>query len=103
MRGEQIEKPRLGADRVDAVDQEDGSPAAAAQHLEIEWPGPQPIYAAHQPNNWQAPLRPSGGRGRGPARSAGRVRWVSAGALESAPSPQPSPPVGERGYGFSLT
>src|SRR5258707_8996326 len=40
------------------------------------------------------PLRPSGGRGRGPARSAGRVRWVSADALESPTSPQPSPPPG---------
>src|SRR5712692_8221599 len=38
------------------------------------------------------PLRPSGGRGRGPSRSDGRVRWVSASALESPTSPQPSPP-----------
>src|SRR5438045_3972403 len=39
------------------------------------------------------PLRPSGRRGRGPARSAGRVRWaLSASALESPTSPQPSPP-----------
>src|SRR5205085_8010816 len=42
----------------------------------------------------QIPLRPSGRRGRGPSRSDGRVRWVSAGALESPTSPQPSPPLG---------
>jgi Fe-S oxidoreductase len=42
----------------------------------------------------QIPLRPSGGRGRGPSQSDGRVRWVVAGALESPTSPQPSPPPG---------
>ena len=41
-----------------------------------------------------APLRPLGGRGRGPSRSDGRVRWVSATPLESPTSPQPSPPQG---------
>src|SRR5712691_8614792 len=39
-----------------------------------------------------APLRPSGGRGRGPRRRRGRVRWVSTSALESPTSPWPSPP-----------
>ena len=33
-----------------------------------------------------------GGRGRGPLRSNGRVRWVSTSALESPTSPLPSPP-----------
>src|SRR5229473_1440971 len=41
-----------------------------------------------------SPLRPSGGRGRGPLRSNGRVRWVSTNALESPASPLPSPPSG---------
>jgi FAD/FMN-containing dehydrogenase/Fe-S oxidoreductase len=49
-------------------------------------------YSAARPPNKQAPLRPFGGRGRDPARSAGRVRWVSTSALESPASPQPSPP-----------
>src|SRR5271170_8118435 len=40
------------------------------------------------------PSPPFRGRGRGPARSAGRVRWVSASALASPTSPQPSPPLG---------
>ena len=44
-------------------------------------------------NNPSPPFR-GGGAERG---SAGRVRWVSAAALKPAPSPQPSPPVGERG------
>src|SRR6266496_91774 len=48
---------------------------------------------AHRRSSAQIfPLRPSGGRGRGPLRSNGRVRWVSASALESPTSPQPSPP-----------
>src|SRR5437870_13675187 len=42
----------------------------------------------------QYPLRPLGGRGRGLLRSNGRVRWVSASALESPTSPRPSPPPG---------
>src|SRR5713226_5402990 len=49
-----------------------------------------------------SPLRPSGGRGRGPSRSDGRVRWVWASALESPTSPQSSPPPGaERGTAAS--
>src|SRR5204862_2618078 len=48
--------------------------------------GAPPLYA---------PLRPSGGRGRGPARSAGRVRWAMlASARQSPTSPRPSPPPG---------
>src|SRR5882724_8592675 len=43
------------------------------------------------------PLRPLGGRGRGPSRSDGRVRWVTAGALESPTSPRPLRPQGRRG------
>ena len=38
------------------------------------------------------PSPPFRGRGRAPSRSDGRVRWVSAIALESPTSPQPSPP-----------
>src|SRR6266849_4826566 len=49
-----------------------------------------------------SPLRPSGGRGRGPSRSDGRVRWVWASALESPTSPQSSPPPwAERGTAAS--
>ena len=33
------------------------------------------------------PLRPSGGKGRGPSRSDGRVWWVLAGVPESSTSP----------------
>jgi len=36
VRGEEVEKRRRWADRVDAVDQEDGAPAAAAQHLQLD-------------------------------------------------------------------
>jgi precorrin-8X/cobalt-precorrin-8 methylmutase len=49
----------------------------------------------------KAPLRPSGGRGRGPSRSDRRVRWASpqTGPLQTSPAApltQPSPP-GRRG------
>src|SRR3981081_3921043 len=53
---------------------------------------PMPVIA--MPRALRIPLRPSGGRGRGPARSDGRVRWASANPLESPTSPQPSPPPG---------
>jgi Fe-S oxidoreductase len=54
-----------------------------------QW-SPRPYRGSGQE---QTPLRPSGGRGRGPSRSDGRVRWAySADALESPTSPQPSPP-----------
>jgi len=57
------------------------------------WPGPDTILAANKidllPN---IPLRPSGGRGRGPSPCDGRVRWAPASASESPTSPQPSPP-----------
>jgi general secretion pathway protein K len=47
----------------------------------------------------RAPLRPSGGRGRGPSRSDGRVRWAAPRECSSAPLTLPSPPGrrGERG------
>jgi hypothetical protein len=62
--------------------------AVARQDLESD--------AAHEA--FLFPLRPSGGRGRGPSHSDGRVRWASVGALESPTSPRPSPPPGaERG------
>jgi FAD/FMN-containing dehydrogenase/Fe-S oxidoreductase len=65
--------------------------------LSAERPLPQwsrrPYRAAQ--SDPTTPLRPSGGRGRGPARSAGRVRWASdAAAVASPTSPQPSPPPG---------
>ncbi len=40
------------------------------------------------------PLRPLGGRGRGPSRNDERVRWASASDVGSPTSPQPSPPPG---------
>src|SRR5439155_22225040 len=40
------------------------------------------------------PLRRSGRRGRGPRRRRGRVRWVTASALESPTSPNPLRPRG---------
>jgi tRNA modification GTPase len=59
------------------------------------WPGPDTILVANKidlmPNN---PLRPSGGRGRDPSRTDGRVRWEPAAAVISPTSPQPSPPPG---------
>jgi tRNA modification GTPase len=62
------------------------------------WPGPDTILLANKSdllrNN---PLRPSGGRGRDPSRSDGRVRWEPAATVVSPTSPQPSPPpVAER-------
>jgi hypothetical protein len=47
----------------------------------------------------RAPLRPSGGRGRGPR--SGKVRWVAPQTGSSAPLTLPSPPGqrGERGKG----
>jgi FAD/FMN-containing dehydrogenase/Fe-S oxidoreductase len=53
----------------------------------------RPYVGAITPTE-QTPLRPFGGRGRGPAWHAGRVRWLSAPASESPTSPQPSPPPG---------
>ncbi len=44
-----------------------------------------------------APLRPSGGRGRGPSRSDGRVRWVPAARSGIPTSPCPLRPQGRRG------
>jgi precorrin isomerase len=44
----------------------------------------------------KVPLRPLGGRGRGPSRSDGRVRWVSPRVPSLAPLTLPSPP-GQRG------
>jgi tRNA modification GTPase len=63
-----------------------------------QWPGPDTLLVANKIDLLQkAPLRPSGGRGRGPLQSHGRVRWVSAGAVESPTSPRPSPlPNGPR-------
>jgi len=61
---------------------------------------PRP-YRDTAPARQEAPLRPSGGRGRDPSRSDGRVRWAtpSARSLESPTSPRPSPPPGaEREY-----
>ena len=46
--GEQIEKRRLGADRVDAMDQQDGPPASLAQHFEIDVAGSQLVRTRHQ-------------------------------------------------------
>src|SRR5207245_2880813 len=51
MLGEQIEKRRLDADRVDAVDEQDGPPASPAQYLEIERPNREPVRGLHQPNS----------------------------------------------------
>ena len=56
------------------------------------------------PKNGPSP--PFRGERRGPLRSNGRVRWVSASALESPTSPRPSPPPNsprgaERGF-FSI-
>src|SRR5213075_1579551 len=36
----------------------------------------------------KSPLRPSGRRGKGPSRSDGRVRWVSASVLETLSAPR---------------
>jgi hypothetical protein len=47
-----------------------------------------------------APLRPSGGRGRGPSRSGGRVRWAVSRTGWSATLTLPSPP-GRRGERIS--
>src|SRR5437879_1250795 len=41
-----------------------------------------------------APLRPSGGRGRGLSRSDGRVRWATPQTGSSALSAYPLPPAG---------
>src|SRR5208282_6425870 len=48
-----------------------------------------------------APLRPSGGRGREPSRSDGRVRWAMPRTDASAPLTLPSPP-GRRGERVKL-
>src|ERR1051325_6945134 len=57
------------------------------------WSRPDTILIANKIDLLQgSPLRPEGRRGRRPARSGGRVRWVSATALESPTSPRPSPP-----------
>src|SRR5260370_39885702 len=60
-------------------------------------PSIKSAMSASFPMTKEAPLRPLGGRARGTARSDGRVRWVAVCALESAPSPLPSPPMEERG------
>ena len=41
--GEAVEKRRVGADRGDAVDEQDRPALAAPQHLEIDIAGPQPL------------------------------------------------------------
>src|SRR6266481_5295452 len=52
MLGERVEKRRLRADVVDAVEQQDriaaGAPAAAAQHLELEMPDRDAVRRRHQ-------------------------------------------------------
>src|SRR6516165_5319332 len=48
-----------------------------------------------------APLRPSGGRGRGPTRRVGRVRWPELRTGPPAPLTLPSPP-GRRGERVKL-
>jgi tRNA modification GTPase len=57
------------------------------------WPGPDTILVANKTDLLvESPLRPSGGRGRGPLRSNGRVRWVPETPPASPTSPRPSPP-----------
>src|SRR5436309_5876301 len=67
-----------------------GSPSKASKAKRIAPHSPH----LHERSSTEIPLRPSGGRGRGPSRSDGRVRWVPASALESPASPRPSPPPG---------
>jgi FAD/FMN-containing dehydrogenase/Fe-S oxidoreductase len=55
-----------------------------------EW-SPRP-YTRAMTTSEETPLRPLGGRGRGPSRNDGRVRWDSASDVESPTSPHPSPP-----------
>src|SRR5207249_937863 len=47
-------------------------PVSRRSNISPNWPGPAPPSGL--PRN---PLRPSGGRGRGPSRSDGRVRWAA--------------------------
>src|SRR5208282_3617992 len=63
------------------------------------WPGPDTILVANKIDLLpRTPLRPSGGKGRGPSQGDGRVRWAPTGSLASPTSPRPSPPPGaERG------
>ena len=59
------------------------------------WPGPDTILVANKIDLvGEAPLRPTGGRGRGPSHSDGRVRWATATAVAPPTSPRPSPPRG---------
>ncbi len=57
-----------------------------------EW-SPRP-YTRAKTTSEETPLRPLGGRGRGPSRNDGRVRWDSASDVEAPTSPHPSPPLG---------
>jgi len=63
----------------------------SAQRQLPKWSA-RPYRGVTQPE--LTPLRPFGGRGRGPLRSNGRVRWAPTSDVESPTSPQPSPPQG---------
>jgi hypothetical protein len=57
-------------------------------------------HPPRRPRSGVYPLRPSGGRGRGPSRSDGRVRWALPALCNPHLTPALSAPEGQRGrYG----
>ena len=67
-----------------------------ARPVRVYWVRPESPHPNPPGSESRAPLRPSGGRGRGPR--SGRVRWVAPRTGTSAPLTLPSPPArrGER-------
>ena len=68
------------------------APAAIGPAGNADTNGAGPAHGQAPQSATKAPLRPSGGRGRGPARSDGRVRWAMPRTGSSTALTLPSPP-----------